>query len=72
VTGATLENNGNTISGTADRQRHLGNMTLDNNAGTIEATGSGGTLKLITWQCHHPMAAAGTLEAKRRQIADRQ
>ena len=59
VSGETLENNGNTISGFGQiGDGTTGDLTLDNNAGTIEA--SGGTLKLITNQ---QIANAGTLEA---------
>ena len=73
LSGETLENNGNLIEGTGqiggdtgvDANTHL---SLDNNAGTIEA--KGGTLTIATG---NPIVNAGTLEANNGamlQIAD--
>ena len=58
--GATLENNGNTISGAGQIGNGNGDLTLDNNAGMIEASGS--TLTIETGNTV-TNAAYGTLEA---------
>ena len=61
TSGATLENEGNTISGAGQIGDDTdNNLTLDNNAGTIEATG--GTLTLATGNTI-TNAAGATLEA---------
>ena len=61
TSGETLENNGNTIKGGGriGDTTGTGNLSLDNAAGTIEAT-AGKTLGITT---NNPITNAGTLEA---------